>query len=280
MKWFRGNVFILHDICCVTTMWLWNIGSASWRAGSWILTRSQCTHLRALQDKMLHSLNYVPRKPMENAGLLRNRRAKHKLPDGDEAYFGSYFSWCGHVVPHDTDRSDARKKSIFHAQKHGVAAETEAGSGLTMPRWSRQWHSVLARNGQRWHRIGHCDAQRLTKWLKWKKQKMADRSCIDLEFDGSVGMSNSSMCDIPPHDGSVSGSSEEEQHNVWNQILELFTLQGSSPVPQRCRQEEVCRVAVSCHFALDSIYMSMEWWAGERLWRYAYTEIGRAGHNF
>ena len=32
------------------------------------------------------------------ARLLRNCRAKHNLPHGDEMYFASYFSWCGHIA--------------------------------------------------------------------------------------------------------------------------------------------------------------------------------------
>ena len=35
---------------------------------------------------------------------------------------------------------------------------------------------------------------------------------------------------------------------------------GSSPAAQQSLQDwEVCRVALSCHFALDILYMSMEW---------------------
>ena len=48
----------------------------------------------------------VPRLPDESAELhmtrwarlLRNCRAKHKFPHGDETYFASYFSWCGHIA--------------------------------------------------------------------------------------------------------------------------------------------------------------------------------------
>ena len=39
---------------------------------------------------------------------------------------------------------------------------------------------------------------------------------------------------------------------------------GSSPPIQPSLQDwEVCRTALSCHFALDILYMSMEWKAGE-----------------
>ena len=77
-----------------------------WCAGSWILTRTQCAHLRAVQDRTLRKMLYVPRLPAESAEthmtrwarLLRNRRAEHKLPHGDETYFANYFSWCGHIA--------------------------------------------------------------------------------------------------------------------------------------------------------------------------------------
>ena len=35
-------------------------------SGIWILTQSQCTHLRAIQDKMLRRMIYVPRRPLKH----------------------------------------------------------------------------------------------------------------------------------------------------------------------------------------------------------------------
>ena len=67
------------------------------------------------------------------------------------------------------------------------------------------------------------------------------------------------MDDVPPpwEDSDVS---EEEQHNAWNHLLELFTFHGSSPKIQQClEEEELCKKALAYHFALDVIYMSMEW---------------------
>ena len=43
---------------CVTS-------SLYWCSGSWILTQSQCTHLRAIQDKMLRRMICVPRHTTE-----------------------------------------------------------------------------------------------------------------------------------------------------------------------------------------------------------------------
>ena len=89
---------------------------------------------RASQDKMLRRIMHVPRRPMENAEshmmrwacLERNCRSKHKLPHGVETYFGSYFSWCGHVV--------RENKSPVRAQKHGTASGSEQRGGYAMPR--------------------------------------------------------------------------------------------------------------------------------------------------
>ena len=55
---------------CVTS-------SLSWCSGSWILTQSQCTHLRAIQDKMLRRKIYVPTETPEEhmtrwSNLLHN----------------------------------------------------------------------------------------------------------------------------------------------------------------------------------------------------------------
>ena len=74
--------------------------SLHWCSGSRILTQSQCTHLRAIQDKMLKRMIYVPRSPTETpeahmirwSKLLHNCRRKHKILHGDEMYFASYFS--------------------------------------------------------------------------------------------------------------------------------------------------------------------------------------------
>ena len=52
------------------------------------------------------------------------------------------------------------------------------------------------------------------------------------------------------------GSSEDEKHNAWDQMLELFAHHACSPVLQRCLQEEdVWKAALSCHFALDVFSM-------------------------
>ena len=73
------------------------VSSMYWCAGSWILTRTERAHLRAVQDRTLRKMIYVPRLPDKSAEthmtrwarLLRNCRAKQKSPHGDDAYFAS-----------------------------------------------------------------------------------------------------------------------------------------------------------------------------------------------
>ena len=45
-------------------------------SGSWILTQSQCTHLRAIQDKLLRRKIYVPRHPTETPEAYMIRWSK------------------------------------------------------------------------------------------------------------------------------------------------------------------------------------------------------------
>ena len=53
----------------------------------------------------------------------------------------------------------------------------------------------------------------------------------------------------------TSDTDEEENHNTWNALLEALTMPGSSPAIQQSLQDwEVCRLALSCHFALDILY--------------------------
>ena len=72
--------------------------------------------------------------------------------------------------------------------------------------------------------------------------------------------SNTSVADAPPP-CEDSGASEEEQHNVWNHFTGTRHVPGQQPkdtaMPQQ--EEELCKTALTCHFALDVICMSMEW---------------------
>ena len=67
-------------------------------------------------------------------------------------------------------------------------------------------------------------------------------------------------CVLLPRDMVVKLQSEtsedaDVQHNIWNKILDIFTLQGSSLLLQYDLEDrELCRIALSCHFALDVIY--------------------------
>ena len=58
------------------------------------------------------------------------------------------------------------------------------------------------------------------------------------------------MCASHSSDGS--DEEDSEQPNMWNVMLELFTLWEISPRLQQGLEDwEVCRVALTCHFALD-----------------------------
>ena len=93
-------------------------------AGSRNVTSTQCAHLRAVQDRMLRKMIYVPRRPKESAEshmtrwarLLRNCMAKHKFFHGDGTYFASFFSWCAHVA-RITTRDPTRETSKLFLQK-------------------------------------------------------------------------------------------------------------------------------------------------------------------
>ena len=58
------------------------------------------------------------------------------------------------------------------------------------------------------------------------------------------------MCASHSSDGS--DEEDSEQPNMWNVMLELFTLWEISPRLQQALEDwEMCRVALTCHFALD-----------------------------
>ena len=100
--------------------------SMYWCAGSWISTRTQCAHLRAVQDSMLRKMIYVPRLPDESAEthmtrwarLLRNCRAKHKFHMATNR-ISPVTSRC---TDHD-ERSEEGNKHLILAQKRGMASE-------------------------------------------------------------------------------------------------------------------------------------------------------------
>ena len=79
------------------------LSSMYWCSCSWILTCTQCTHLRAVLDRMLRKMIYVARVNEESAEshmirwsrLIRNCRTRHEFLHGAETHFAQYFSWCG-----------------------------------------------------------------------------------------------------------------------------------------------------------------------------------------
>ena len=76
----------------------------------------------------------------------------------------------------------------------------------------------------------------------------------------AVRWDNCPRKDDVPSPWEDSSDEYEEEHNTWNRGLGLFTLQGSSPRIQQClKEEEVCKTELTCHFALDVIFVPMEW---------------------
>ena len=126
-----------------------------WCADSWILSCAQCAHLRAVLDRMLRKMINVPKLPDEGmmrwARRLRNCRAKHKFPHGDEEYSASYLLLA--VRAHCTDcdeRPEEGNEQIVPAQKHCLVAEPEKGIGHTMSErggGSRQWTNLFVESG-------------------------------------------------------------------------------------------------------------------------------------
>ena len=61
------------------------------------------------------------------------------------------------------------------------------------------------------------------------------------------------MVDAPPP-WEESDASEEEQHNTWSDLLELFTLQGSNPNIEQClKDEELCKTALTRHLKVHGV---------------------------
>ena len=67
--------------------------------------------------------------------------------------------------------------------------------------------------------------------------------------------------ELPRFGGGESNTSDEERlDNFEKYLLELFALPGGSPASQRhMREEEMGLVALSCHFVLDALFLSMNW---------------------
>ena len=104
-----------------------------------MLTREQCAHLRAVQDRMLRKMIYAPRLLDESEETRKTRwarllrMAEHKFPHGDETYFASCFSWCGHIA-HITMRDPKRETSILFLHKNYGMASAVSWTTLQSPK--------------------------------------------------------------------------------------------------------------------------------------------------
>ena len=128
-------------------------------------------------------------------------------------------------------------------QMPGVPCEArdEAGEGRKM----YKGHLICA-GESRWLDGNDRKASRLTHGSQWL-----------LMPEEAVRWDNTPRKDEVPPLWENSSDEYEEEHNTWNRGL---ALQGSSPRIQQClKEEEVYKTALTCHFALDVIYISMGW---------------------
>ena len=89
-----------------------------------------------------------------------------------------------------------------------------------------------------------------------------DHQQLVLSNSKMCGPSNAQMAPAHVEYGNNTDHAEEVEENrpTRNALLEALTMPRASPVIQQSLQgQEVCRVAVSCPFALDIMYLSMEW---------------------
>ena len=119
-------------------------------------TCTMCTSARsAVQDRLLRNMICVPRLPEESAEthmtrwtrLLRNCKAKHKFPHGDETYFAGYFFVVRSYFTYHDDRSEDGNKQIVPALKYGMASEPTKGTGHAMSWTALQSLEVGAGSG-------------------------------------------------------------------------------------------------------------------------------------
>ena len=81
------------------------------------------------------------------SNLLHNCRAKDKVLHGDEMYFASYFSWCGHVarlIKMDPQRETSRIFTLKNMEWLRNLKK-ELGSQCHGPRfWVWRWEQAVA----------------------------------------------------------------------------------------------------------------------------------------
>ena len=110
-------------------------------------------------------------------------------------------------------------------------------------------HELMCAGGSRWLDASDRKALRLTHG--------SQRLLMPQE---AVSWDTSPRKEDPATLWEESSDEYEEEHNTLNRGLGLFTLQESNTRIQQClKEEKVRKTALTCHFALDVIYMSMEW---------------------
>ena len=143
------------------------VSSMYWCARSWIVTSTQCTHLRAVQDRMLRKMIHVPRRPEDSAEshmtrwarLLRYCRAKYKFPHSDETYFASNFSWCGHIARITTRDSKRKTGKLFLYENMAWLRSLKKemgthchGSRFRVWRWEQAVAQCMVMSGSTWRK--------------------------------------------------------------------------------------------------------------------------------
>ena len=128
-------------------------------------------------------------------------------------------------------------------------------------------HAVAQCAGSEWIKVAHDNR----KGYIGRKQRRLTGQLLSLNdlSDVSICLSNSSnvRSTDQTRNASESGSSEEEEQNVWNQMLELVTVHECSLALQRClREKDLCIRALSCHFAPDVICLGKAQ-AGSDCWK-------------
>ena len=87
-----------------------------------------------------------------------------------------------------------------------------------------------------------------TVWARWLGSFLCGFCCVRCAFLRQTP--SCEMCASYSSDGS--DEEDSEQSNMWNVVLKLFTLWEISPRLQQGLEDwEMCRVALTCHFALD-----------------------------
>ena len=172
------------------------VSSMYWCAGSWILTRTQCAHLRAVQDRMFEKDDLCPEMSCGKRGISHGEvvttapqlQGKAQFPTWRRNVFRQLFLvvWT-HCTNYDMGFEQGKKKAV-PAQEYGLARSLKKELGTqSHGRRFRVWRweqSVAQCLGDDWTEKAQNKNQwraKLDEMINRKKQKMEDRTCVALE---------------------------------------------------------------------------------------------------